>query len=146
MGTAYETDEMHTRRLILEGEKAVEAIEQALNNLKETKRDLGYPTEQDKWQRVINEGYLCKFWDDDSKFPNKGTLITADRRGGSWLCENGKWHANCEVLREKGVKQPYFQGDDIPEVATEIVVYLADGKTAFYNPKDWSNVVAYIEV
>lgn len=110
------------------------------------------PKAEDKWERIIDEGYLCKFWDYDEaegfidylhSFQDKGFI----RRDGEAL-----WNY-CEVLQEKGHKQPYFQGDDIPEIDGKVVVYFKNGEIdvrevtpdGFYWV-DWSEVVAYIEV
>jgi len=105
------------------------------------------PKAEDKWQRVIDEGYLCKFWDYDEatgfidylhSFKDKGFI----RKDGEAL-----WNY-CEVLREKGIKQPYFQEDDVPEIDEDLIVYYADGFNLCYRSDsiDWSEVVAYIEV
>ena len=112
-------------------------------------------TEQDKWQRVIDEGYLCKFWDDDGEWKTLDYLIVST----SMLVENIRKAANghnykhCEVLREKGIKQPYFQGDNIPKFKDEGVLYHKDNSvTMFYDSEtyaddiEWSEVIAYIEV
>ena len=120
------------------------------------------PKAEDKWQRVKDEEYLCKFWNpesrpndydygklteyapaDASKYPNNHPFTRDDKQ----------WYKNYEVLREKGIKQPYFQSDDIPEIDGDAVLYLKDGTTRMvigswvsYTGIDWSEVVAYIEV
>jgi hypothetical protein len=107
-------------------------------------------TEQDKWQRVIDEGYLCKFWDENIGWDGKreciGRLLVHVSEG-RWCCE-GNWYDTCEVLREKGIKQPYFQGDDIPDCPC--YVYYADNGGAelleYTDEINWSEVIAYIEV
>ena len=133
--------------LLEEGERLVARIEQALNNLKETKRDLGYLTEQDKWQRVIDEGYLCRFRDGEYEAWSIAHLV--ETNGDMFLdSERVLWKC-CEVLREKGIKQPYFQGDDIPDIGRIVVYYRGDILGEFeYDSEDvdWSQVVAYIEV
>ena len=108
------------------------------------------PKAEDKWQRVIDEGYLCKFW--DNKQPTSrvmGRLIDKDK---VLFChENGAGYQRCEVLREKGIKQPYFQGDDIP-THWAVLVYFKNNhhlyrrEVSYLDNIDWSEVVAYIEV
>jgi hypothetical protein len=107
-------------------------------------------TEQDKWQRVIDEGYLCKFWDEGHKTHYFSHLLEMDDK---FRDANGTSWYNCEVLREKGIKQPYFQGDNIPKFKDEGVLYHKDNSvTMFYDSEtyadytDWSEVIAYIEV
>jgi hypothetical protein len=108
-------------------------------------------TEQDKWQRVIDEGYLCKFRDNIGDHWRLEYLV--DTNGDKFLDDDGDVWDNCEVLREKGIKQPYFQGDDIPKFKDEGVLYHKDNSvTMFYDSEtyaddmDWSEVIAYIEV
>jgi len=110
------------------------------------------PKAEDKWQRVIDEGYLCKFWDNDiyGKIDQSGIGRLIDSPSvGLWICDNEAEYANCEVLREKGIKQPYFQGDDIPEIKSAHFVYFKGGFSCVcddYDSIDWSEVIAYIEV
>ena len=119
------------------------------------------PKAEDKWQRVIDEGYLCKFWD-EADFPQAYTF--------DYLIESGLglkedifldiqdvlWD-NCEVLREKGIKQPYFQGDDIPVLYEHpsdrgLLIYFDSGYVKNVTLQitlseiNWSEVTAYIEV
>jgi len=112
-------------------------------------------TEQDKWQRVIDEKYLCKFWTTNPEvnvIPTIGYLARKELVG--YVDGKGDRHDKCEVLREKGIKQPYFQGDDIPKFKDEGVLYHKDNSvTMFYDSEtyaddkgDWSEVIAYIEV
>lgn len=113
------------------------------------------PKAEDKWQRVIDEGYLCKFWDDGGDAFSVGKLHK-DSLGSNKFREDDVckyWYDNCEVLRAKGIKQPYFQGDDIPEIDGKVVVYFKDGDIDIrevtpdgFHSVDWSEVVAYIEV
>ena len=104
------------------------------------------PKAEDKWQRVIDEGCLCKFWDEGHKIHYFSRLLEMDDK---FRDANGTGWYNCEVLREKGIKQPYFQGDDIPKIDGDVVVYWKDGThtyTSYCARGDWSEVVAYIEV
>ena len=109
------------------------------------------PKAEDKWQRVIDEGYLCKFWDDGYYEIAKIGYLEVFGVAGSTLFD-GYFYDNFEVIREKGIKQPYFQGDDIPEILEEAVIYFRDGSVAMClsdldkRTVDWSEVVAYIEV
>jgi len=106
---------------------------------------------EDKWQRVIDEGYLCKFRDNIGDHWRLEYLV--DTNGDKFLDDDGDVWDNCEVLREKGIKQPYFQGDNIPKFKDEGVLYHKDNSvTMFYDSEtyadytDWSEVIAYIEV
>ena len=108
---------------------------------------------EDKWQRVIDEGYLCKFWSGDEALScSIDYLKRIDDIGVFFTESNVRWYS-CGVLREKGIKQPYFQGDDIPKFKDEGVLYHKDNSvTMFYDSEtyaddiDWSEVIAYIEV
>ena len=106
-------------------------------------------TEQDKWQRVIDEGYLCKFRDNIGDHWRLEYLV--DTNGDKFLDDDGDVWDNCEVLREKGIKQPYFQGDDIP-THWAVLVYFKNNhhlyrrEVSYLDNIDWSEVVAYIEV
>ena len=112
------------------------------------------PKAEDKWQRVIDEKYLCKFWTTNPEvnvIPTIGYLARKELVG--YVDGKGDRHDKCEVLREKGIKQPYFQGDDIPKFKDEGVLYHKDNSvTMFYDSEtyadytDWSEVIAYIEV
>ena len=109
-------------------------------------------TEQDKWQRVIDEKYLCKFWTTNPEvnvIPTIGYLARKELVG--YVDGKGDRHDKCEVLREKGIKQPYFQGDDIP-THWAVLVYFKNNhhlyrrEVSYLDNIDWSEVVAYIEV
>ena len=112
------------------------------------------PKAEDKWQRVIDEGYLCKFWDYGYYESTKiGYLDAGLGVAGSTLFDgfttiSGSTYDNCEVIREKGIKQPYFQEDDIPEIDGCVIIYNAKGHHEYVNDDHivWSEVVAYIEV
>jgi len=113
------------------------------------------PKVEDKWQRVIDEGYLCKLWDSNKEDFITSKITKDSFKNGHFIAVDdyhiAPWN-NCEVLREKGIKQPYFQGDDIPEILEEAVIYFRDGSVAMClsdldkRTVDWSEVVAYIEV
>ena len=104
---------------------------------------------EDKWQRVIDEGYLCKFRDNIGDHWRLEYLV--DTNGDKFLDDDGDVWDNCEVLREKGIKQPYFQGDDIP-THWAVLVYFKNNhhlyrrEVSYLDNIDWSEVVAYIEV
>ena len=110
------------------------------------------PKAEDKWQRVIDEKYLCKFWTTNPEvnvIPTIGYLARKELVG--YVDGKGDRHDKCEVLREKGIKQPYFQGDDIP-THWAVLVYFKNNhhlyrrEVSYLDNIDWSEVVAYIEV
>ena len=111
------------------------------------------PKAEDKWQRVIDEGYLCKFWDyvEEQYHVNILTKVFDSHvTQYPYTLNGGVGYVNCEVLREKGIKQPYFQGDDI-NLTKPMVVYFDDGHIDFVYTHpcaslDLSKLVAYIEV
>ena len=109
------------------------------------------PKAEDKWQRVVDEGYLCKFWDSNTTNTNLSLLKSHNPHDSyPFLDDKAEMYTNCEVLRKQGYIQPYFQGDKIPEIDGQIVVYFKSGDVAMMYADelawDWSQVVAYIEV
>ena len=105
---------------------------------------------------------MCKFWISSSDNYQVGKLIHFGL-GSACSAFNGERHytaicdykyTNCEVLREKGIKQPYFQGDDVPDIDHKygFLIYFDSGYIKFITTRtelqftDWSEVIAYIEV
>jgi len=112
---------------------------------------------EDKWQRVIDEGYLCRFWDKEEDMDtgitsfsrNIGYLVEAQIETGTFVDTQSRVWDNCEVYRKKKNLQPYFQGEDIPEIDSELLVYFKDGSFELRESADsggWAGVIAFIEV
>ena len=113
------------------------------------------PKEEDKWQRIKDEEYLCKFSgshygysDAIDILKNYHPIQVAHRFEAR---ETSAVYTNCEVLREKGHKQPFFQGDAIPEIDGAFITYYKDGlhhySSGEYKSKiKWKEVIAYIEI
>ena len=112
---------------------------------------------EDKWQRVVNEGYLCRFWDKEEDMDtgitsfsrNIGYLVEAQIETGTFVDTQSRVWNNCEVYRKKKNLQPYFQGEDIPEIDSELLVYFKDGSFELRESADsggWAGVIAFIEV
>ena len=104
------------------------------------------PKAEDKWQRVIDEEYYCKFWNDECY--ESAEIGYLEIFGVAYKRADGHFYDNCEVLREKGIKQPYFQGDKTPHITGAVIIYTANGQHEYVADGfvNWLDVVAYIEV
>ena len=148
MKTDAELDEF-----MKEGRALLCGVKSELNKLMAAKSEYEL-TEDDitknKWQRVIDEGFLCSFWNNGDVLKVTSILehIRYDTLPNSHKAEGVFSYNNCEVLREKGIKQPYFQGDDIPDA--ELYCYFRDGSQRLnlmgVHPDEVEDVVAFIEV
>jgi len=141
-------------------DKMIEELEGILQSMKE-QRDklLEAPVTdvltEEQWNHVIDERYICKFWDSS----NKDTLdlrisyladqglsedyeVYTDSSGTPW--------EDCEVYRVKGIKQPHFRGQPPPEIGSDnVLIYYEDGVVHMVPSSDlfnWDDIVAFIEV
>ena len=148
MKTDAELDEF-----MKEGRALLCGVKSELNKLMAAKSEYEL-TEDDitknKWQRVIDEGFLCSFWNNGDVLKVTSILehIRYDTLPNSHKAEGVFSYNNCEVLRKKGIRQPYFQGDDIPDA--ELYCYFRDGSQRLnlmgVHPDEMKDVVAFIEV
>jgi len=151
MKTDAELDEF-----MKEGRALLCGVKSELNKLMAAKSEYEL-TEDDitknKWQRVIDEGFLCSFWNNGDVLKVTSILehIRYDTLPNSHKAEGVFSYNNCEVLREKGIKQPYFQGDVVPDMDKSMLVYFNDESSDYYDKGEdfvikWSNVIAFIDV
>ena len=137
--------------------KMIEELEGILLSMKEQqKKLLEAPVTdvltEEQWNRVIDERYLCDFWDGD-KDRRPSSLAYLDNRTSQdytvYTDGHGVPWEHCEVYREKGIKQPHFRGQP-PEIGSDnVLIYYEDGIVHLVSQSDlfdWDAIVAFIEV
>jgi len=132
-------------------DKMIEELEGILLSMKEQRdKPVTDVLTKEHWNRVIDERYLCKFWDEseDGGWRFDYLILRVDDK--YFDAQDNVWE-HCEPVRELGIKQPHFRGQPPPTElnSDRTLVYYEDGgvhQLSDSNHFNWDSIIAFIEV
>ena len=134
---------------------AITEIEAILLNMKQQRDEPTPPAEltKEQWDRVIDEKFLCKFWDKDesegSRYDYLVQYVDDDKVLKYFDKRDNMWEF-CELVRGRGIKQPHFRGSKAPGFSSDNVIVYYEDDSVHMLPRgasfNWDAIVAFIEV
>ena len=130
--------------------KMIEELEGILLSMKEQRdKPVTDVLTKEHWNRVIDERYLCRFWDESEDGGWRFDYLILRVNDKYFDAQDNVWE-HCELVKELGIKQPHFRGQPPPEIGSDnVLIYYEDDGVDLLNPDmsfSWDRVIAFIEV